>query len=823
MEDAQNGPGRVGRAARRLRVLPVLLAVLSAHPSEAQMPQADAVRPVGFERVRVADGLWSRRQETNRRITIPYTLDQCERTGRLSNFAKAGGLREGVFEGQRYDDSAVFKVIEGASRSLALAPDPELEQRLDQVIRWIAAAQEEDGYLYTARTAAGPQQPAGIGPTRWSRLSGSHELYNVGHLYEAAAAHFRATGRRDLLDVALRTAELVAATFGPDGLREPPGHPQIELGLLALADVSGDSRWIALARFFLDVRGPAAGRTGTYGAYAQDHARVVDQHEAVGHAVRAGYLYAAMADVAARTGDADLLRAVDQIWEDVVGSKLYVTGGIGARRDGEAFGAAFELPNATAYSETCAAIANILWNQAMFLLHRDAKYVDVLERALLNGFLSGVSLKGDRFFYPNPLGADGTFRFNQGGNTRQPWFTCSCCPVNLARSIPAVGGLAYAAQGSTDVWINLFVPGSAHVPLGNGDVLLTTETEYPWDGHVRITVDPGSERPFALHIRIPGWARGEPVPGGLYGQLVPGAPEIRLAVGDESVAGGTQAGYAVIRRLWKPGDVVRLDLPMPVRRLIADERVEADRGRVVLERGPLVYCVEAIDNPDGIAGLVLPDDAPVQARWRPDLLGGVMTLTGPARRVVRDAAGTPATDPAMFTAVPYHAWSNRGAGAMAVWLARSPEAVELAPAPTLASEARPFASHVGANDTLSALNDRLDPDSSGDHVLPRMTWWPHRGGTEWVQYEFGTHVQVRASEVYWFDDRGRGGCRVPRGWRLLYRVGDLWRAVPGAGTAGVARDTWNRLAHDPVTTTALRLEADLQAGFSSGILEWRVE
>ncbi|MBM3858433.1 MAG: glycoside hydrolase family 127 protein [Verrucomicrobia bacterium] len=466
------------------------------------------IQPVPFTDVHVADSFWTPRLETNRQTTVWYDFKRCEETGRIDNFAKAGGLMKGEFKGIPFDDSDVFKVIEGAAYSLALAPDGKLDNYLDDLIAKIAAAQEPDGYLYTARRLFPPEKmPKLAGPQRWSNLGSSHELYNVGHLYEAAVAHYQATGKKTLLNVATKNADMLGKTFGPGKIQEPPGHQEIEIGLCKLYRATGQQKYLDLARYFVELRG----RADTHklrGPGQQDHKPIYEQDEAVGHAVRAVYYYAGVADVAALTGDAKLVAAIDRLWENVVGKKLYLTGGIGATRHGEAFGANYELPNKTAYNETCAAIANALWNHRMFLLHGDAKYLDVLERTIYNGFLSGVALTGDEFFYPNPLESDARYK-------RSPWFGCACCPVNVVRFIPSIPGYIYATHGN-NLYVNLFIAGNAKVAVGRAAVELRQQTRYPWTGKVTLTVTPEKRDVFTLHIRIPGWARNEPVPSDLY-------------------------------------------------------------------------------------------------------------------------------------------------------------------------------------------------------------------------------------------------------------------------------------------------------------------
>ncbi len=424
-------------------------------------------QPVPLNQVVIREGFWLPRFETNRLVTVWADFRKSEETGRISNFARAGKLEEGPFRGIPFDDSDVFKIVEGAAYTLATHPDPKLDTYLDGLIAKMAAAQEPDGYLYTARTLGFTNGMTG--PTRWSNLAHGHELYNVGHMYEAAVAHFAVTGKRALLDVARKNADLIDKTFGPapDQLKGVPGHQEIEIGLCKLYRATGETRYLDLAKFFIDMRGRSDLRGKVFGPYCQDHIPVVQQTEAVGHAVRAGYLYTGMADVAALTGDRALIAAIDALWENVVSKKMHLTGGIGARRSGEAFGDNYELPNETAYLETCAAIANALWNQRMFLLHGDAKYIDVLERIIYNGFLSGISLSGDQFFYPNPLACDGRFRFNHGDLVRSPWFGCSCCPVNVVRFIPQIASFTYAQRDET-VYVNLSSPAkprSKHPPV----------------------------------------------------------------------------------------------------------------------------------------------------------------------------------------------------------------------------------------------------------------------------------------------------------------------------------------------------------------------
>jgi len=408
------------------------------------------IKPVAFNEVEITDSFWLPRLETNRKVTIPFAFKKCEETGRIDNFAKAAGLMEGDFEGKRYNDSDVFKIMEGAAYSLSLKRDTELEKYMDDLIDKVAESQEKDGYLYTNRTI-NPENPApGAGEKRWSNLGSSHELYNVGHMYEAAVAYYQATGKRAFLNVALKNADLITELFGPAGIKEFPGHQEIEIGLVKLFRVTGKKKYLDLAKFFLDVRGKKEYKkmfdeNSDFSIYNQDwylqaHKPVIEQSEAIGHAVRATYMYSGMADVAAMTRDTAYIKAIDRIWDDVVSKKLYLTGGIGSRHEGEAFGDAYELPNKTAYNETCAAIGNVFWNFRLFLLHGEAKYLDVLERTLYNGLLSGISLSGDLFFYPNPLEADGKFKFNQGALSRKPWFDCACCPGNLVRFLPSLPG-----------------------------------------------------------------------------------------------------------------------------------------------------------------------------------------------------------------------------------------------------------------------------------------------------------------------------------------------------------------------------------------------
>ncbi|HDQ43963.1 MAG TPA: glycoside hydrolase family 127 protein [bacterium] len=621
------------------------------------------ITPVSFTDVTLTDAFWSQRIETNRTVTIPFGFRKCEQEGRIRNFERAGGLLDGGYEGKMpFDDSDVYKIIEGASYSLRTNPDSRLEAYIDAIIENIAAAQEEDGYLCTWKTLNPDTTPAwwvNPGP-RWHDLRSSHELYNVGHLYEAVFAHHQATGKRNFLDIALRNADLVAAVFGPGKRMEPPGHQIIETGLVKLYRATGDRKYLELAKFFLDLRGRADGRE-LYGSYSQDHIPVTAQEEAVGHAVRAVYMYAGMADIAALMKDAAYLNAVDRIWDNVVTRKLYLTGGIGARHEGEAFGDDYELPNLTSYNETCAAIGNVYWNHRMFLLHGEAKYIDVLERTLYNGLISGVSLGGDDFFYPNCLESDGKYGFNQGALTRQPWFDCSCCPSNVIRFMPSVPDYIFARRGKA-LYVNLFVSCTAGIRLDGTPVTIRQETDYPWDGRVKICIDPETESRFALYVRVPAWVADRPLPGDLY-RFADDYPEtVELTVNGNPVGFKTDRGYAVIDRRWKPGDVVELDLPMPVRRVLAHEKVKDNLKRVALIRGPLTYCAEWADNDGRVRDLLIPDQAVFEPVHRQDLWQGVTVIQGG----VTDSSG----NRRVLTAIPYYAWSHRGPGEMAVWLPR---------------------------------------------------------------------------------------------------------------------------------------------------------
>ncbi len=641
-------------------------------PSASAAERKDyPIRPVPFTQVHVNDAFWLPRLETNRTVTIPFLFQKNEETGRIDNFAVAGGLIKGKYKGERYNDTDVYKPIEGAACSLMVHPDPALDRALDEVIAKIAAAQEPDGYLFTARTCDPAHPQPGIGPERWVEETVSHELYNAGHLYEAAVAHFLATGKRTLLDVAVKNADLVASVFGPDKRHGFPGHQEIELALVKLYRATGRERYLDLAKYFLDQRGrdvnltqyPPGSRFAIYNdpEQIQAHKPVLEQDEAVGHAVRLTYMAAGMADVAALFGDAAYLAAGERLWRNVVGRKMYLTGGVGSRHDRERFGADYELPNLTAYAETCASIGMALWNQRMFLLTGEAGYIDILERALYNGILSGASLDGRAFFYANPLSSDGRFKFNQDGLGRAAFFETACCPGNLSRFLPSVPGSIYAVRGD-GLYVNLFIAGTAGIDVGGRPVAVAQETRYPWDGAVRIRLDPDAPAEFSVSVRVPGWARNEPVPSDLY-RYAPQRPIARpvFRINGALAEPVMDKGFARFRRIWKKGDRIDVVWPMDVRLVLAHASVKDDAGRAAVERGPLVYCAEGVDNGGSALALAVPAGGEFHAEWRPDLLHGIMVL----RSAALGDGGRP------LVLVPYYAWAHRGPGEMAVWLVRT--------------------------------------------------------------------------------------------------------------------------------------------------------
>lgn len=610
----------------------------------------------------ITDAFWSPKIERNRTMTIPYVFRQCELTGRIDNFAIAGGLKKGKYTGERYNDSDVFKVIEGACYSLMETPDPRLRAYVDSLVTLIAAAQEDDGYLYTTRTIDPLNMAPGAGRERWVDERVSHELYNVGHMYEAAVAYRHATGSDLFLNVALRNAELVNSEFGWGRREIAPGHQEIEIGLIKLFSETGDRRWLDLARFFIDVRGrpgdyvhhPAGSRFEVYNdsVYLQMHKPVLEQTEAVGHAVRGAYMYTALADLAEASGYDRYLKASQRIWEDVVKGKIYITGGIGSKEYGEAFGEPYELPNMTAYTETCASVANVFWNYRLYRATGDAEYLDVLERTLYNGLISGIGSDGCHFFYPNPLESDGSFE-------RAGWFDCSCCPVNVARFMPALKQYIWSVSGDK-IYVNLFISSGARLATRAGEISVKQETLYPWDGNISITVDPDSEGSrFSLAVRIPSWTGDAPLEGGLYSYLTPQHGKVQVSINGKRISTGKEGGFAVMERSWSRGDVVEVTLPVEPRFIVAREEVKADSGRVALGAGPLVYCLEEADN-GPVREMTVDPETDVELSFEPELLGGVGTLSFTAA----DASGTDH----QIKAVPYFSWANRGKGEMTVWI-----------------------------------------------------------------------------------------------------------------------------------------------------------
>ena len=776
------------------------LALPSPAVSSSPPGGSDVLHPVPFERVEITDRFWSERIETNRRVTVEANLAQCEKTGRLRNFAVAGGLVEGEFEGLLFNDSDVYKMLEGIAYTLAHERDAKLEARADEIIAWIASAQQEDGYLNTYYTLVEPEE-------RWKNTAHGHELYCAGHLIEAGIAYRQATGKSTLLDVGIRMADYIDSEFGPGKRLDPPGHQELELALFKLADAGGEERYRKLGEFFLRQRGNP-NRETRYHAYAQDEIPVLEQTEVTGHAVRAMYQYCAMADVARHSGDPAWRATLETLWRDVVLSKMYVTGGIGNSAHNEGFTEPFDLPNDTAYAETCAAIGMGLWNHRMFLLTREARYADVLERELFNNVLSGVSLSGDRFFYVNSLATD-------GNHHRVPWFGCSCCPSNVVRYIPGIGERIYA-HDDDEIFVALYVGSTAEIELAEGTVRLVQETDFPWDGKMRFRVELDAPLEFALNLRVPGWYSGEME---LSGALAEARSWSGPSTADRIGGFGRWVG---IRRTWNSGDEGTIEFPMPARKVRADPRVKANLGRIALQRGPLVYALEGIDNDGDTASLFLPPAVEATVGRDPEILDGVPILRAEGGRLVEGGG----SEPAMLTAVPYCLWDNRAPGDLTVWIPESAEVASLAGEPLTerVADRTVRGSHCWTPDSLAALCDGKEPNSSGDHSIPRHTFWNHRGTEEWLQYEWESARTISTAAVYWFDDTGRGSCRVPARWHLEWRDGEQWKEVNVTeGSYGVDRDRTNEVGFTAVRTKALRLVIELQKEVSAGVLEWEVD
>jgi len=768
---------------------------LTTNPSDKVTSQ---LSPVPFTQVRLQDKFWAPRQATLRKNTMPHALDQLEKPGGgLKNFDRAAriihnlpGDREG-FDGYVFQDSDSYKMLEAIAYSLADHPDAAMEKRVDGIIARIGAAQMADGYLNTYYTVKEPGR-------RLTNLRDNHELYCAGHLFEAAAAHYQATGKRNFLDIATKYADFLVATFGEGKRAGYCGHPESELALVKLWRVTKKPEYLELARFLVSHRGehffaqehktPEKDFDGTYWL---DDVPIRNHRAIKGHAVRAAYLMSGATDVAALTNDAPLLKMLDRVWANTEYKNTFVTGGIGPSGSNEGFTTDYDLPTYSAYQETCASVALAQWNWRMNQLHGDAKYADSFERSLYNGALAGISLDGDRFFYVNPLAS-------HGDHHRQAWFGCACCPPNISRTIASIGDYIYAQAPGTLV-VNLYVASEVKASGQNWRV----ETNFPWAGSVKLTrLDAGGDG--TLRLRVPGWA-----------------PNASFAVNGNATASSPKNGYQNLTRRWKKGDVVTVNCPMPVRRIVANPLAKDLVGRAAFARGPLVYAFEQVDQKADLQSVSVPLDQPFTAVSTP-ILGGIMQIEGMGVPGGGRWSGglyqseTPGAK-VRLVGVPYYAWDNRKAGEMQVWLPVSPE---IKPVLGPESSAKFTMSHVSGNCQPAAINDGIEPKSSGEQPATLTHFWPRKGGSEWMQYEWKQPRTLASTQIYWFDDTGRGECRMPVSYRVLYRDGNKWVPIPA--DFPVLKDQWTKISFAPIKTTALRLAINQQAGWASGVHEWKV-
>lgn len=805
---------RLNKFMRFTKIAIAFLLVMST--PHAQSTKLHPLTPVPNQSVTINDKFWSPKLNVWRKVTINDAFDKYEHTGALANFDRVATQQKSGHKGEPWWDGLVYEMITASADFLANHSDAALQKRVEGYIERIgaAAAVDPDGYINTGVTLdnigfrwSNPPAPGDDHNDNWP-----HTIYNAGCLVEAGVHWYRATGQTRLLQIATRLANYMCGVMGPTPKQNIiPGHALPEQAFIELyrlyreqpalkkqigAPVN-ENAYLQLAEFWIEKRGQTEGRKSE-GVYNQDDKSVFAQPALQGHAVRSGLLASGIATAAVVNRRPEYLQTGARWWQNMVEGKMYITGGLGAIPSFEGFGADYDLPN-RGYAETCAAVAGGFFSHRMNLATADAKYVDILERELYNGALSGVSLAGDRYFYTNYLESGPDHRrweWNGGAYNGTP-----CCPPMFLKLQGAMPSYIYATDAS-GIYVNLYIGSQAQTQMGKLPVTLQQVTNYPWDETVQLTLTPQKAARFALHLRIPAWAR-QPV----------------IKINGKTIPFQIVDYYALLKRTWKKGDVVTLRLPMPIERSKADPRVTANQGRVALMRGPIVYCLEGIDNSGKVNSLMITPDAALTAQFRPGLLGGVTVLQGTAQRARQDGDQVQFT-PVQFTAIPFYANSNREPADMAVWIADN--ATQVQPL-TPAGEATPSASHCNPSDTLAALNDSVLPAKSDDENLTRMTWWDHRGTAEWVQYDFKTPRRISGVEVYWWDERRiNRQCRVPQSWEVQYLDNGQWKPVMGASPYGTQMDAFNRVAFKPITTKALRLAVQLQPEWSAGILEWRV-
>ncbi len=796
----------------------------------------EVLQPIPFNEVTLEDHFWLPRLQIQKEVLVPFALDKVRPA--MDNLRKTGNYLHGIKDElpfpHRFVASDLYKVMEGAAYLLTLEKDPALEHTMDSIIDLIGNAQEEDGYLYESHTTGVSANHehwggGGMGDKPYSWVLHSHELYNMGHMYEGAVAYYQATGKDKWLKIAEKNARHINHVFFEgdpkynDGkpVNQAPGHEEIELALVKLYHATGDSLYLQMAKKFIDIRGVTyrpEGEGVMAPSYAQQHLPVREQTKAVGHAVRATYLYAGMADVLAQTGDKTLEPALDSIWCNIVDTRMHITGGLGAIHGIEGFGPEYVLPNKDAYNETCAAVGNVMFNYRMFLAEKDAKYVDVAEVALYNNVLAGVNLEGNKFFYVNPLETDARNAFNQGVKGRSPWFGTACCPSNIARLIPQIPGMMYA-HTSDEIYCTFYAGTSTVIPLAAGHVSIKQDTDYPFDESVRFEITPEqSEQKFAMRFRIPTWTGKQFVPGKLYSYLNDQPADWKVLLNGKEISVKLNKGFVTINRTWKAGDRVELQLPMAVRYNKAVSQVEADKDRLCITRGPLVYCAEAVDNVAMPASYVVAPSSDTNiAKGTDGLWKYIDFITLPAHSVQDEKVDR-------LTLIPYYAWDNRGDDAMIVWL---PENDSLANAsiPTIPEYiADVKATHTFDQDDVYAMVTNGYPASSFDTSIPRWTSWPQKGKEQTVELILKRPVTLQSFSVYWYDDNG--GVQIPKSWSLEYKQNGEWKAFPIYVTDEyrMLKDQYN-MVHpgEEITAEALRLKIMPLPDAAAGILSVQIE